>query len=757
MLAAALLPFFTLASLVSAAPSWTSSPLEPAAIPLAVRTPYLSAWLAGEHELSNTWPTFWTGSIVGWAGFARVDGVPYRTMGNAAIAGAEKAVQQSVKIAASTTEFILQAGGVDIIYTFLSPVEPEDLARQSLPFSYMSISARSADGAEHQVEVYADISAEWVSGDNGKTVNWSLERSQDGRILAHKVQLANEEKFAEVNDRIEHGSAYFATTSSASLTFAQGADTPTREMFVKSGRLDGSLNADARPINKDWPVFAFASTLGAVSSSSISVPVVFTLGHVRDPIVQYVVRGGVQERAPFWMTKWSTPIDAITFFLQDYDRALVAAAGVDDSIQKHGATTGDHYVSLLRLSLRQALAAVEITVSRKSDGSLDASDILVFMKEISSNGNMNTVDVIFPFWPLALYTNPELGKHLIEPHFRYQAAGLYPNHFAVHDLGAHYPNATGHNDGLDEAMPLEECGNMLIMALSYAQRSGDNSQLKQYFTLLDGWATYLLQNALVPASQISTDDFAGPLGNQTNLAVKGIIGIAAMGEIAKLTGNMDKATRYTSLAKDMVTRWRALATSTDRSHLKLSYSDNASWGLVYNLYADKLLGLDLFPKDVYDMQTAWYKQQMSSYGIPLDTRHAWTKTDWEIWTAAVSDTELRSALVDAVYRYASNAGANAGAPLGDLYESDKGTTTMFRARPVVGGHFAILALQHDTLGTSAGGGSGNGNSNDSGGSDSGDGGYNGIDDDDLNSSPRAASLSRSFVLGFGCALAFLLF
>jgi hypothetical protein len=52
---------------------------------------------------------------------------------------------------------------------------------------------------------------------------------------------------------------------------------------------------------------------------------------------------------------------------------------------------------------------------------------------------------------------------------------------------------------------------MLIMALSYAQKSGDNSQLKTYATLLDQWTQFLIADSLIPESQISTDDFAGKL------------------------------------------------------------------------------------------------------------------------------------------------------------------------------------------------------------------------------------------------------
>ena len=49
--------------------------------------------------------------------------------------------------------------------------------------------------------------------------------------------------------------------------------------------------------------------------------------------------------------------------------------------------------------------------------------------------NTNTVDVIFPSWPLFLYTNPVIGKQLLLPLFEYQASGQYPNPWAVHDMG----------------------------------------------------------------------------------------------------------------------------------------------------------------------------------------------------------------------------------------------------------------------------------------------------------------------------------
>lgn len=60
-------------------------------------------------------------------------------------------------------------------------------------------------------------------------------------------------------------------------------------------------------------------------------------------------------------------------------------------------------------------------------------------------------------------------------------------------------------------MPLEECGNMIIMMLAYAQRTDNNAYLTKHWPLIDQWAQYLVAEAKIPAEQLSTDDFAGHL------------------------------------------------------------------------------------------------------------------------------------------------------------------------------------------------------------------------------------------------------
>lgn len=64
------------------------------------------------------------------------------------------------------------------------------------------------------------------------------------------------------------------------------------------------------------------------------------------------------------------------------------------------------------------------------------------------------------------------------------------------------------------------------------------------YNLLDQWTQFLITDSLIPANQISTDDFAGSLANQTNLAIKGIVGIKAMSQIASLAGKASVSSNY---------------------------------------------------------------------------------------------------------------------------------------------------------------------------------------------------------------------
>lgn len=384
----------------------------------------------------------------------------------------------------------------------------------------------------------------------------------------------------------------------------------------------------------------------------------------------------------------------IEFYFNDYETTSAMATDLDNKIKSDSdADSGANYTLLTTLATRQAFGTLEYTNTTETP--------LIFLKEISSDGNVNTVDVIFPFHPIAIYLNPDILRYLLDPIFIQTEADHWPFQFTIHDIGTSFPNATGHDNGMDEMQPLEECGNIIIMTLAYAQRKNDTAYLQQHYDLLRQWNDYLVNDSLVPAAQISTDDFAGSLVNQTNLAVKGIIGIEAMAVIANLTGNFDDGANFTNISHSYIDQWVDLsaAAGANPPHTTLNYGNDSTYSLLYNIFPDKELGLGLVPQQTFDQQSAFYPTIISqyNYGAPLDTRGNYTKGDWEIYVASVASPDTKMEFINAIAKWVSETPTNL--PLSDLYYAESGdypviqnNTVLFAARPVVGGFFAPLAL-----------------------------------------------------------------
>ena len=83
----------------------------------------------------------------------------------------------------------------------LTPPKPHDILRQSLPFSYVTLSVTPTDGGSHDVRLYTDITAEWVSGDDNLVVNWTTTVFDD--TIIHQTQLLDQWPFSEIKDHIQ--------------------------------------------------------------------------------------------------------------------------------------------------------------------------------------------------------------------------------------------------------------------------------------------------------------------------------------------------------------------------------------------------------------------------------------------------------------------------------------------------------------------------------------------------------------------------
>ncbi|KAJ5223877.1 hypothetical protein N7468_008419 [Penicillium chermesinum] len=597
-------------------------PALPPSYPLAVRNPYLSAWMPSNRvqQLPYADSQFWAGQELGWAVIVRVEGQAYSLMGVSDLNSSDilPAEVRRAEFTATHSLFDLKAGGIAIRLDFFSPVSPSNYLRQSLPFSYLTVTVTECWGEE--VQIYSDIDGRWTG--RGNEIMHEFEE-YDGLVF-HELSVQDAVTYAEEDDMALWGKAILASRPNdfSTVSASAGHQKTVRNRFAEVGALSGPVAS-----------------------------VTFAVGYERKEAINYLG----DAYTGYYRARYPTTHEALSFFLDDYGEALSESVDFDNEMTSFStAAAGQKYADILALSTRQAYGGIDLTIPGDS---LDTDNVLAFIKELSSDGNANTIDVIMPAFPVYWVLDPNWIRLLLEPLMQYLAADRWTLPYAIHDIGSHYPNATGHDDQKAEPMPIEESGNLLILALAYVQATGDRHWATEYLHIFQKYADYLVENGIDIANQLSSNDAAGPLPNETNLAIKAAIGIKAFGVLSDLD-------EYSNIADD---------------HGELFFNQG--------------LGTD----DAHKMSNDFFSSVRGEYGVPLDHRQDWAKSDWNMWLAATFDPATRDEFIDDLWAFMTN-GKHTW-PFSDryvassAYGNEPGIPILCRARPTVGGHFALLALK----------------------------------------------------------------
>jgi hypothetical protein len=140
-------------------------------------------------------------------------------------------------------------------------------------------------------------------------MSWGTTIKND--TVYHDFGLRTPQQYIETNQRIGYGRAYHATTLAQGVTYATCSDQVCRNMFAANGRLDGTQDINFRVVSSSWPVMALSYALGAITQTQ--QPLVFALGHARDPVVEYQRANSVlEERSLFFHTFFDSIEDAVS-------------------------------------------------------------------------------------------------------------------------------------------------------------------------------------------------------------------------------------------------------------------------------------------------------------------------------------------------------------------------------------------------------------------------------------------------------------
>ena len=555
------------------------------------------------------------------------------------------AEQKSVSVLATNTYYTFACGPVELDVVFTAPMLMDDYDLLSSPVNYISYQVRSTDGQAHSVQFSVTAARELAV--NKKSQRTTTELITEGGIQYGKCGTVDQPILAKKGDGICIDWGYLYV--------------PAINGDVSTGD-DGSIT--------------FCRDLGQTSNTASFM----MLGYDEVQDIEYMYK----RYKGYWAHEGKVTIfDMFGRLARDYASIMDRCRALDKTIYDDALAAGnEHYAEVLSASYRHVIAAHKLF--QDEDGNL-----LFFSKENNSNGCVNTVDLTYPESPLFLIYNPELQKAQMTSIFDYSLSGRWTKPFAAHDLGT-YPIANGQVYGGD--MPLEEAGNMLTLAAHLCRIDGNTKYVDKYWDIITTWADYLSENGQDPANQLCTDDFAGHWAHNCNLSVKAIMGVAGYAEMARIRGDQETANKYMERAREMAQQWERDAREDD--HYRLAFDREGTWSQKYNMIWDKLWGLNLFPGDAMERDVQYYLGSQNKYGLPLDCRKDYTKSDWIMWTAGMAKEKADFLkFVEPLYDYMNETGSRV--PTSDWYDTKTGLMVGFKARSVIGGHWMRVLVEKE--------------------------------------------------------------
>lgn len=576
------------------------------AYPLITIDPYMSIWSMSD-KLYDSDTVLWCGIRKRLTGHITVDGEKFRFLGKSSHPAVE---QKNVNVTPLITGYIFKVKDVEFSVEFYTPLFLDDLHLLSSPCSYIEYKILNSE-INHDIKIDIALNEEFCYDGTKK-------------IVQSKTSNINNISCAVMGRKYQ---------SPLSKT-GDGVSADWGRFYIAGGECTNKIDNNCE--------ICSSHILDCRSNSSSFNIIAF------DDI--YSIEYFGKKLKGLWTEKFENITTAISYFFKNKNEMYRKALEWNSRIINDGKKFGENFNFITTCAFRQVLAAHKLV--RAENGKL-----LYFSKECFSNGCINTVDVSYPSVPLFLLYAPSLVEGMMNGICEFARLDLWKEFdFAPHDLGQ-YPVANGQVYALAEKynkkrkelykcsnsdiynfefqMPVEESANMLIMSYAYTLFSKSTSFIAENIDLLGRWAKYLLEQGVELEHQLCTDDFAGASSKNVNLAIKSCIALRCYHEICNNLG-IKTTTNYKN--KSIENAKKLCELSGKNGYLNFSIDDDNTWSLKYNLVWDLVFKFGLFDKSVFEKESEKYEQEINKYGVPLDYRNVFTKTDWLIWSSCLDIT-----------------------------------------------------------------------------------------------------------------------
>jgi hypothetical protein len=636
--------------------------LRPPAVPLITVDPYFNIWSMAD-TLNGDITRHWTGKPMPITAIAEIDGIEYTFIGLSSSIKSEHTklmVQKSLDVNAFSSTYIYTGSNVELTAVFTTPLLMDNLKILSTPITYLSVQVKSMDSLVHQVNIKIYVSEEICLDYKGEKPVVTDVIQISNAINCAKIGAKDQVVLGQSGDdlRINWGYFYLAglNAKASEYTYENG-EKHSKGIFVSSKLLADKIG------KRELLIFAYDD--------------IYSIEYFGDKLRAY------------WKKDNETIEQLIVQSFSEYNQIFAKCEAISNKLYTDAEMSGNaKYADMLMLAYRQVIAAHKLVLDNQGN-------TLFISKECYSNGCAATVDVSYPSIPMFLLYNPELIKGMLRPIFLYAESVVWKFDFAPHDAGC-YPIVNGQVYGSTTSpeyqMPVEECGNMLIITAAVCVAQKDASFAMEHIEVLKKWADYLVAHGLDPENQLCTDDFAGHLSHNANLSVKAIMAIAGFSIICETLGNKANASFYLYTSKTMARQWETMAANGDGS-FKLAFNQQRSFSLKYNLIWDILFDTCLFPKKLIESEVKSYiNLHMNKYGVPLDNRQSYTKSDWLMYCAALAyDNKDFACISDSLWSFYNDSVSRV--PMTDWYDTITAKQMYFQNRTVQGGLFIKLLKQ----------------------------------------------------------------
>jgi len=629
------------------------------ATPLITHDPYFSIWSMSDH-LNGDVTLHWTGAPHSITGEIEADGKRYRFMG---LSEAEPMEQLLSDVRALSSRYQFRCPEFDLEVMFLSPLLLDDLVVLARPITYLSI--RIIESRCPLQQITAIITADdaiCLSKKGGDDT--SCTQLTDTYLVGGRVGKSNQDILNSSGDLIcmDWGYLYLATQQKSAVFTSLNGKNHNGTSFH---HLRLTVPLDVK---------------GSEFVASFAYDSIHALEYFQQPLEL------------LWKKEAASMEILLRKALSEYDQIFIRCHAFEQSLQKEAQEAGgEYYAELLALAYRQSIASHMLCED-------NAGRLLFISKECGSGGCAATVDVSYPSIPLFLMYQPKLVEAMMRPIFYYANTPVWCYEYAPHDVGF-YPllNGQTYSNGTDpdRQMPIEECGNMLIMTAAAALAQEDLTFAKEHWTLLEKWCQYLLEHGYDPGNQLCTDDFAGHMAHNCNLSLKALLGIASFGILCGMDGQSEKEHALFETAQEMASQWLMDARNPDGT-FRLAFDQEDTYSLKYNAIWDRLFEINLFPDQAFDAEIVSYlEKRMNRYGVPLDSRENYTKSDWILWSASMfTDQERFIRMITPVWDAYNE--SKTRCPMGDWYYTSTAVAREFQNRSVQGGLFIRLLQKRRT-------------------------------------------------------------